>query len=117
MANFILPTSNASTVLAVHGLRQFTVQSSYKLNIPSSLMIPSCNLKLGSTLGQGKLILTVCNSYIATMHTIICMLNNFNLSTCPGEFGVVYKGYLKSGISDAISDTVAVKTLKGKSTK
>ncbi len=30
-----------------------------------------------------------------------------------GEFGVVYKGYMKSSTSDAIRDTVAVKTLKG----
>ena len=32
-----------------------------------------------------------------------------------GEFGVVYKGYIKKGVSGTIRDTVAVKTLKGKS--
>ena len=31
----------------------------------------------------------------------------------PGEFGVVYRGVLKSGFSDTIGDTVAVKTLRG----
>ncbi len=30
-----------------------------------------------------------------------------------GEFGIVYKGLIKKGFSDTISDSVAVKTLKG----
>ena len=30
-----------------------------------------------------------------------------------GEFGVVYKGYLKKCFCDAVSEAVAVKTLKG----
>ena len=30
-----------------------------------------------------------------------------------GEFGIVYKGYLKRRFSDSASETVAVKTLKG----
>ena len=32
-----------------------------------------------------------------------------------GEFGVVYKGYLKREVNDSAGDTVAVKTLKGQS--
>lgn len=30
-----------------------------------------------------------------------------------GEFGMMYKGSLKTGFTDTIRDTVAVKTLKG----
>lgn len=32
-----------------------------------------------------------------------------------GEFGIVYQGLLKIGFSDTIRDTVAVKTLRGRS--
>ena len=32
----------------------YTVQSSEKLDIPKSLIIPSCNLELGRTIGQGN---------------------------------------------------------------
>ena len=35
------------------------------------------------------------------------------LSLPVGEFGIVYKAFLKSSFSDTISDTVAVKTLRG----
>ena len=31
-----------------------------------------------------------------------------------GEFGIVYKGMLKKGFIEGYSETVAVKTLKGK---
>ena len=40
-------------VYLVQNLRHLTVQSSYKLKIPSSLIIPSCKLKLGQAVGQG----------------------------------------------------------------
>ena len=33
-------------------LHHFTVRSSYELKLPSTLLIPFCNLKLESTLGQ-----------------------------------------------------------------
>ena len=33
--------------------------------------------------------------------------------TFVGEFGVVYKGYIKTSMSDSVSNIVAVKTLKG----
>ncbi len=45
------------------------------------------------------------------MHTKIVISMKYLPAT--GEFGVVYKGYVKSGISDTVKDTVAVKTLKG----
>ena len=40
-------------VIAANLLRHFTVKSSYKLDVPCTLFIPSCNLRLESTLGQG----------------------------------------------------------------
>ena len=66
--------------------------------------MPSCNLKLGATLGQGILLFLACTftSLLFCCHGCI-----------PGEFGVVYRGVLKSGFSDTIGDTVAVKTLRG----
>ena len=35
-------------------VREFHVQSTLKNKVPKSLIVPSCNLKLGETLGQGE---------------------------------------------------------------
>ena len=35
------------------------------------------------------------------------------ISTPLGEFGIVYKGYLKNQFTESANETVAVKTLKG----
>ena len=35
-------------------VRHLTVQSSYKINIPKRLIVPSSNLTIGSNIGQGK---------------------------------------------------------------
>lgn len=94
---------HALTTVTVVGLRHFTVQSSFKLNIPSSLIVPSCHLKLGAALGQG----------VALARKIVSIFPIEITSTFIGEFGVVYKGYVKTGMSDTITGTVAVKTLKG----
>lgn len=37
-----------------------------------------------------------------------------NAKLFAGEFGIVYKGLLKKGFNEGFSETVAVKTLKGK---
>ena len=91
-------------------LHHFKVQSSYKLKIPSSFIIPSSNLKLGSTLGQGELI-----RYQTLFVSIIAQseVPDDIFFLILGEFGVVYKGYLKRGVSETVNATVAVKTLKG----
>ena len=48
--------------------------------------------------------------YIFTVH-VLSLDYKFNEVFCfEGEFGVIYRGYYKSGVIDA----VAVKTLKGK---
>ena len=44
---------NIEASIVAHGLHHFTVRSSIKLNIPRSLIVPSCNLKFGETLGHG----------------------------------------------------------------
>ena len=46
----------------------------------------------------------------------MCHKIYFSDSNCiSGEFGIVYRGLLKKNISEAFSEVVAVKTLKGKS--
>ncbi len=77
-----------------------TVNSSFNLNVPNSLMVNSCNLQLGKSVGQG---IVVSRSYIQYL------LLPFH----PGEFGIVYKAKLRKGFNEDYSETVAVKTLKG----
>ena len=48
-------------VYLVQSIRHLTVQSSYKLKIPSTLTIPSCKLKLGQAVGQGMYKLNSCH--------------------------------------------------------
>ena len=39
--------------VAVQRLRQMSVQSSFTLNVSKSLLVNSCNLQLGKSIGQG----------------------------------------------------------------
>ena len=59
-------------------------------------------------------------SLLLDMCTLLCKGNGVSASKRVefsifgiGEFGVVYKGYIKKGYSEALRETVAVKTLKG----
>lgn len=40
--------------LIVHQLKHLSVNSKLNLEVPKSLIINSCNLQLGKTIGQGK---------------------------------------------------------------
>ena len=42
-------------IIAVRRLKLMSVQSSFKHNIPKRLIIHSCNLDLGKTIGQGNI--------------------------------------------------------------
>ncbi len=42
------------SLFAANPLRSFSVQSSFKLNIPKKLTINSCNLQIGNSIGQGN---------------------------------------------------------------
>ena len=44
-----------NNIIAVKRLKQMSVQSSFKHNIPRELIIHSCNLDLGKTIGQGNI--------------------------------------------------------------
>ena len=89
--------TNVIFIITVRRLRQMSVQH----NIPKELMIKSCNLDLGKTVGQGNISI------------IFKKLVIYNFDS-KGEFGIVYKSRLKTSHHDTISDTVAVKTLKGR---
>ena len=80
-----------------------SVTSDCGANIHKSLIVNSCNLQLGKTIGQGTWLIqqTGKTDYVVS----ICL---------SGEFGIVYKGMLKRSFSEGYSETVAVKTLKGK---
>ena len=41
-------------IFVAHPVNYITVESSAALGIPKSLIIPSCNLELGRTIGQGN---------------------------------------------------------------
>ena len=43
-----------SNIFVASLVNYYTVQSAEILDIPKSLIIPSCNLELGRTIGQGK---------------------------------------------------------------
>ena len=78
----------------------FSVQCSTKFKISPELLVPSSNLRMTETVGQGGVMLKgLCHKL-----TICC-----NLST--GEFGVVFKGRIT--VEGRTNETVAIKTLKG----
>ena len=79
------------------------VRSTFDPQISSSLLVNSCNLELGKSIGQGSFQLTIQDVII--IHV---------MSIYSGEFGIVYKSLLKISFQDPFSETVAVKTLKGK---
>ena len=84
--------------------RTISVQSSYKLNLPPYLLIHAVNIKLVEPIGQGDY---RCYCYVHAcsilVHVIIIL----------GEFGIVYKGYIVEEQESIVTDTVAIKTLKG----
>ena len=84
-------------------MKTFSVQSSYKLNLPKCLIIPSSNIKLLETVGQG-----IINVYCASQKLKLIMSLYFS-----GEFGIVYKGHTIKNLGQIVTDVVAVKTLKG----
>lgn len=84
-------------------MKNFSVQSSYKLNLPRYLIIPSSNIKLLETVGQG--IINV--MYVVHYKKITLLLY------LSGEFGIVYKGHIIKILGQIVTDIVAVKTLKG----
>ena len=75
-------------------LRYLTVQSSFTQNLPKSLIVPSSNLELGKTIGQGKvailflsqsmrmlgIFINVCNS-TSYFHMIFVLQVNLELFT------------------------------------
>ena len=67
--------------------------------LPGDMILSPDVLQVSSILGQGE---TSVPSLSVVLSPTMC-LNNV------GEFGVVYKGYLKSDMTDA----VAIKTIKG----
>ena len=90
--------------------RAFLVQSSYKLNLPPHLIIPSSSIKLVESIGQGVCILAVLRygDYV----TLLCLddCSKFLLAYVLGEFGLVYKGHF---VKETNTEVVAIKTLKG----
>ena len=81
---------------------KITVQSSYKLNLPRHLLIHAANIKLMEPIGQGD-----------EMQVTIVLFNIHRDVYTVGEFGIVYKGYIVKEQGRIMTDTVAVKTLKG----
>ena len=90
---------------------EISVQSSFKLHLPPHLIIPSTSIKLLETIGQG---LKNVNSY-CEIHNMLQLVYSFAYNLCPGEFGIVYKGYLIKSHGESFDEYLAVKTLKGKS--
>ena len=73
-----------------------------KLDLPLHLIIPSANIKLRETVGQGKCISGYSTSTVLSLKLI------------PGEYGIVYKGYIINRDGESFDEYLAVKTLKGK---
>ena len=75
-----------------------------KLDVPETLIVHSCNLQLGKTIGQGM--------HKEESYREQRMQPPF--VSLSGEFGIVYKALLKRSFAEGFTETVAVKTLKGK---
>ena len=86
---------------------ELSVQSSYKLTLPSHLLIHASNIKLLESVGQGNLDVHDFSYSLATWsdHSMWHI----------GEFGIVYRGHIikYQGTGQVVTDTVAIKTLKG----
>ena len=82
------------------------MKSSFELNLPSYLIIPSSSIKLNETIGQG--IQSIWPSSNLS-YSIPIVLYSITL----GEFGIVYKGYIRKSDSHLIEEYLAIKTLKG----
>ena len=79
---------------------QIFVQSSYKLNLPPYLIIPSSSIKLTEMIGEGN----------------VCTSTKYFLTMCwstLGECGIVYKGHTAKSLGQPVDEYFAVKTLKG----
>ena len=77
-----------------------------ELNImlPQEMIVDSSLLDVSTVIGQG-----LCEKMTQAMYEKFGLLLSFIL-TSPGEFGVVYRGTLRTG---SVSQLVAVKSLKG----
>lgn len=82
-------------------------QHSLGFQLQKELSIPASTLELGEPIGQGK---HFTNSKYDEYQS---MMNIFFFIT--GEFGIVYKAHLMKDFGQRVTNTVAVKTLKGKS--
>ena len=85
---------------------EISVKSSFQLNLPPHLIVPSSSIKLDETIGQGNfsLVPSLCHFRYVTHHLY---------ASISGEFGIVYKGYIKKGDSHSVEEYLAIKTLKG----
>lgn len=92
------------TMHVVKRLKQMSVHSKLSIDMSRELLVNSCNLQLGKTIGQGKM-------FIVIHPQFDCITVAIFFST--GEFGIVYRGLLKKSFTEGFSKTVAVKTLKG----
>ncbi len=89
-----------------------TVQSSFDLKVDKSLIVNSCNIQIGKTLGQGIHRLQDKDNLTSTLCSEVSLYITKTLNSS-GKFGVVYRALLKKGFQQGFTETVAVKTLKG----
>ena len=95
--------------------RECSVMSSYKLNLPPSLIIHKTDIKLLNMIGQGEKSSCNCSGLLLYCLQLIfvCAKNMMFLFIISGEFGVVYKGHIIANHRPDYMEVVAVKTLKG----
>ena len=87
---------------------EISVKSSFQLSLPPHLISPSSSIKLNETIGQGSydnFMRSQCHGAYAAVIKIITLIS--------GEFGIVYKGYIKKGDITSVDEYLAIKTLKG----
>jgi hypothetical protein len=98
---------------AVHRLKKISVISNLNMDVPQTLILNSCNLQLGKTIGQGTCMCLP--TYVGQSQVILYLVHVPHAPS--GEFGIVYKGLLKKSFNEQFTETVAVKTLKGQYNK
>ena len=81
---------------------EIAVKSSFQLDLPPQLILPSSSIELNETIGQGIFNFVL---YLSVSHVRLCYYS--------GEFGIVYKGYIKIGNTKSMDEYLAIKTLKG----
>ena len=88
--------------------KEIFVKSSLELSLPPHLIIPSSSIKLTEIIGQGIII------FLTIIIIIMCGdIMYMSLYYILGEFGIVYKGYIKNSDLYSIEEYLAIKTLKG----